>query len=163
MDAEPERMDLRTDASTDLTQAQRIGRRTGTVAALLTAILPMILARGNSALLVSLLGATAVVTLFARRIGGPAGEQIARRPLLAAPIIGALGGIATLLVAGVTAALIGFIWSCFDRGSSDWLYSYVGKPFLAVVPGGLLFAIPIGIVTGLAMHALIRRRPPKHT
>lgn len=149
-------MTAKSDGEADLERAKEIGSLTAPAVAIATGVVLSIFATRQPALLACIAGATVVVALFARSAGRVAGQQIASRTFPAALGIGALGGLASLLVAAVTASVAGLIWSLHDQTHTPgWAYSYLGKPFLAVLSYGFVVALLLGVVTGLIIRGLI--------
>lgn len=149
-------MTAKSDGDVDLQRAEKIGSWTATAVAIVTGVVLASFATRQPALLACVAGATVVVALFARGAGRVAGLRIASSAWPAALGIGALGGLASLLVAAVTAAAAGFLWSLHDQTHSPgWAYSYLGKPFLAVLSYGFLVALLLGVVTGLIIRGLL--------
>lgn len=145
--------------------AGAIGSRVGVGAALLMGGILMAFATGATGLLVSIAAATGVVAAFAWFAGARVArriEQQGRHGLPAALGLGALGSVASLGVAAVTAGLIGGLWSLTDRSrfSADAAWSYLGKPTLAVLGYGVWFAVPLGVLAGGVIFLLLwlRRR-----
>lgn len=142
--------------------AGAIGSRVGVGAAVLMGGVLMAFATGATGLLVSIAAATAVVAAFAWFAGAWVARRIGRHGLPAALGLGALGGVASLGVAAVTAGLIGGIWSLADRSSlsAHAAWSYLGKPTLAVLGYGVWFAVPLGALAGgvIFLWLWLRRR-----
>lgn len=153
MNTTPEEHDL-------VTRGGTVGSRVGLVIALVTGSVLTTIALSNPALAFSIVLATAGVSAAAHRIGRIAGAQIASRSAGAAFVIGMAGGAASLVVAGVLAAGIGAVWSLGDTQSllsSETAWSYVGKPFLAVLTYGGVVAVALGATGGLIIWLWLRR------
>jgi hypothetical protein len=139
-------------------RARRIGSQVAMAAGALSGLVLAGLSRGNLGLVACIVATTVVVMGFASHAGRIAGAAIAPRPWPMAIAIGALGGLASLLVAAMMAGICGAVWSLRDRASSAvTLWSYVGKPVLAVLSSGAVPALLIGTIVGLTIRGLIGR------
>ncbi|MBL8632565.1 MAG: hypothetical protein JNM40_05025 [Myxococcales bacterium] len=93
--------------------------------------------------------------LFAYRVGSTVGPLIAQRTWWWAPLLGALAGLILLGSTALAAMGIGLCWGLLEGiHGSDWAYSYLGKPPLAVLVYGSLIALPLGTVGGLLIRLL---------
>lgn len=149
-------------AQGDRGRAEAIGSRVGVGAALLMGGVLMASAGSAPGLLVSIAAVTVGVGSFAWFAGARVGRRIEPRGVGAALGIGALGGLASLLVAAVTASLVGAIWSLWDRSglSAHDAYSYLGRPAVAVLFYGAWFAVPLGALSGALIFLLLWLRRP---
>jgi hypothetical protein len=147
------------DGKEGLLRARAIGSVTGIAVAVATgAVLSFyaLFASHNLGLLVALIFSTVGVALFARSAGRIAGEQIASRSFPATLVVGVVSGFAALLVAALCAALSGFAWCVHDGfRDSGWAWSYLGKPFFAVLAYGCIVASLVGIVAALIIRGLL--------
>jgi len=147
------------DGEERLARARALGSRTGIAVAVATGAALSIFATNNPGLLVAIAFSTVGVALFARAAGRIAGQKIASHGLLATLGIGALSGAASLLVAALMASLSGFIWSLHDHHRDPgWVWSYLGKPAVAVLAYGCMVSLLCGIVAALIIRGLLGRR-----
>lgn len=109
-------------------------------------------------LALTLLGMTVVLSLIAFQIGQVAGPRIAASAWPLAPLFGSLAALISLLATALLSATVGLVWGLYDgvRGA-DWTYSYLGKPFVAVIYYGSLVAVLCGAASGLLIRFLVRR------
>lgn len=150
-------------------RAGTIGSRVALGIAVLTGGVLLGAASGAKGLQLSVAATTIVVAAFAWSAGGAAGRAIDKhghRGLLAAMAIGIAGGSASLLVASAAGAVAGAMWGLWDHHTfgADFLWSYLGKPALAVLLYGVWIAAVLGAVGGAIIYVwnfqLLRRRAP---
>lgn len=148
-------------------RAGAIGSRVAVGIAFLTGGVLLGAASGAKGLQLSVAVTTLVVAAFAWSAGAAAGRAIDKhghRGLLAALVIGIAGGCASLLVASATGAVAGAAWGIWDHHAfgSDFIWSYLGKPALAVLLYGVWIAAVLGAVGGAIIYVwnfqLLRKR-----
>ncbi len=139
-------------------RARAVGGRTAVGCVVVLSLILANLIKSVPHLVLTLLGMTVVLSLVAFRIGQVAGPRIAASPWQLAPLIGSLAALISLLSTALLAATVGLVWGLYDgvRGA-DWAYSYLGKPFLAVIYYGSLVAVLCGAAAGLLIRFLLRR------
>lgn len=150
-------------------RAGAIGSRVALGIAVLTGGVLLGAASGARGLQLAVAATTLVVAAFAWSAGATAGRAIDRhghRGLLAALAIGIAGGSASLLVASVTGAVAGAAWGLWDHHTfgADFVWSYLGKPALAVLLYGVWIATVLGAIGGAIIYVwnfqLLRRPRP---
>ncbi len=139
-------------------RARAVGGRTAVGCVVVLGLILASLITSAPHLALTLLGMTVVLSLCAFRIGQVAGPRIAASPLPLAPLIGSLAALCSLLATALLSATVGLVWGLYDgvRGA-DWAYSYLGKPFVAVIYYGSLVAVLCGAAAGLLIRFLLRR------
>lgn len=136
-------------------QTQAVGRWVGVGCVVLTGtgLLAMIWPSRSLGLLLALI--TLAQALIARRVGTWAGPLIAQRSFRYAPVLGALSGAIVLGTTALSAMGVGLCWGLLDGlRSSDWAYSYLLKPPLAVLIYGWFLALLLGAVGGVLIRVL---------
>ena len=139
-------------------RARTVGGRTAVGCVVVLGLILASLITSAPHLALTLLGMTVVLSLCAFRIGQVAGPRIAASPWPLAPLFGSLAALTSLLATALLSATVGLVWGLYDgvRGA-DWAYSYLGKPFLAVIYYGSLVAVLCGAAAGLLIRFLLRR------
>lgn len=138
------------------------GRVVGVGCVVLTGAGLAVTVRSSLSLVFLLACMTLLQALVAYRVGGSVGPRIAQRTWWWAPVLGAWAGLILLGSTALAAMGVGLCWGLSDGiHGSDWAYSYLAKPPLAVLLYGSLIAVLLGAVGGLLIRVLtwLRRRP----
>ena len=142
----------------------RRGGQVGISGTLAMGVLLALAASGNRSLVACVVAGTAFVAPFAARIGREAGRRIAQGSIGSALGWGLLSGLLCLGCATVAAGVLGMLWAAFDGFSDPFLLrNYLRKPMLAVLLYGLFPAALWGLLCGVVLWALTRRRQPPRT
>lgn len=143
------------EATAATARASRVGSLVGVGCVVLSAAVLALLTRQSLMLVLAVFAMAIPQAFVSYRIGERVGIKIANSPTLIAVPVGARAGLEVLLSTAITASAVGFCWGLRDgmRGS-DWAYSYIGKPFLAVLAYGFFMAISLGVLAGLLIRAL---------
>lgn len=143
------------DSAQEVVRASRIGGQVGVGCVAVAALTLSYLILPSVSLIWVVLGMAIPQAVCAWRVGLRIGPRIASGTTLAAAPFGMLAGLIVLCCTALAASGVGLCWGLWDgiRGS-DWAYSYIGKPFLAVIFYGCFFAISLGLLAGLLIRML---------
>ncbi len=146
---------MESDSDRMATRASRVGAWVGVGCVALSALVLAVMVRPSVSLVLAVLAMAVPQCICANRVGLRIGPKIASGPALASVPLGALAGLVVLLCTALTASGVGLCWGIFDgiRGN-DWAYSYVGKPFVAVLFYGFWIATPLGVLAGLLIRVV---------
>lgn len=138
---------------------QQRGGQVGAGGALAMGALLAMAAHSNAALVACVAAATGVVAVFAHWLGRTVGQRIARGSIVTALGWGLLSGLACLGCAAFCAGVLGMIWAAHDGFADPFLlHNYLRKPVLAVGMYGLMPATLWGLLCGIVLWRLTRRR-----